>query len=78
MTPVRLRYLSEDCHDAIVDHFARSCPVALCQADADAFFAVLCRLIDREIERAVQEVGSGEGGPGLRGGNEPGIRYRSD
>ena len=31
--------------------------VVLCQADADAFFAVLCRIIDREIERVVREVG---------------------
>jgi hypothetical protein len=55
MKPVRLRYLSEEGHDAIVEHFARCCPVALCDQDAAVFFAVLCRIIDREIGRAVAE-----------------------
>lgn len=55
MKPIRLRYLGEECHDAIVEHFFRSCPVALCHEDADAFFAVLCRIIDREIARVVAD-----------------------
>lgn len=55
MKPIRLRYLGEDCHDAIVEHFFRSCPVALCQEDADLFFAILCRIIDREIARVVAD-----------------------
>lgn len=56
MRPVRLRHLSPEAHDAIIEHFVRRCPVALCGEDADAFFAVLCRIIDREIERVVTEL----------------------
>ncbi len=55
MTPIRLRYLGAECHDAIVEHFFRSCPVALCREDADAFFGALCLIIDREIARVVSE-----------------------
>jgi hypothetical protein len=55
MKPVCLRYLSEECHDAIVEHFVRCCPVALCHQDAEMFFAVLCLIIDREIGRVVAE-----------------------
>lgn len=55
MKPVRLRYLGEECHDALVEHFVRSCPVALCHDDAEMFFAVLCQIIDREIARVVAE-----------------------
>ncbi len=59
MKPIRLRYLGEECHDAIVEHFFRACPVALCQEDADLFFAILCRIIDREIARVVAETQAG-------------------
>lgn len=55
MTPIRLRYLGEECHDAIVEHFFRTCPVALCREDAEAFFGTLCLIIDREIARVVSE-----------------------
>jgi hypothetical protein len=53
MKPVRLRYLGESCHDAIVEHFVRCCPGALCGEEAAGFFAVLCHIIDQEIERVV-------------------------
>lgn len=72
MRPVRLRYLSPDCHDAIVEHFARCCPVALCAEDADVFFAVLCRIIDREIERVVTDALAGQVPP--PGPEKPGRR----
>jgi hypothetical protein len=62
MRPVRLKYLSGECHDTIVEHFFQSCPVALCQEDADIFFAVLCKIIDREIERVVAEAAASERG----------------
>jgi len=51
-----LLYLSPDCHDAIVEHFVRCCPVALCREDAERFFAVLCLIIDREIGRVVTDM----------------------
>ena len=41
----------------------RCCPVVLCAEDADAFFAVLCRIIDRELERVVTEVRAGRTRP---------------
>lgn len=66
MKPIRLRYLGEECRDAIVEHFFRSCPVALCHEDADAFFSVLCRIIDREITRVVAETQVGRVGQDRR------------
>jgi hypothetical protein len=63
MRPVRLRYLSPDCHDDIVELFARACPVALSGEDADVFFALLCRRIDREIARAVTEMRKAQARP---------------
>ena len=53
-----LRYLSDECRDEIIEHFFRCCPVALCHEDAEAFFGVLCLIIDREIVRVVTEVQS--------------------
>ncbi len=51
-----LQYLSGECHDAIVEHFFRYCPVALCHEDAEVFFGILCLIIDEEIGRVVGEI----------------------
>ena len=58
-----LRYVSDECRDALVDHFFRCCPVALCYRDAEAFFNALCRIIDREIARAIEAEKPAEKGP---------------
>lgn len=55
MSPIRLRFMGEECHDAIVEHFFRAAPWRLCREDADAFFGALCLIIDREIARVVSE-----------------------